>query len=99
MKAPRLFTTALALANLGLLYFVTKLERDQKAQQAARRGEAQRLKASLRAARLAAEEADRAKANFLANINHEIRTPLSIVIGLSELLTDPGLPLDEREKL
>lgn len=34
-----------------------------------------------------AENADREKSEFITRVNHEIRTPLSTVIGFSELLT------------
>jgi signal transduction histidine kinase len=45
-----------------------------------------RVEASLRQASLAAEEAARTKAAFLANVSHEVRTPLVGVLGVTELL-------------
>lgn len=45
-----------------------------------------------------AEAANQAKSNFLANMNHEIRTPLSAVGGFAELLSEsPGLNEQERQ--
>lgn len=41
---------------------------------------------SLTKARIKAEEAAKAKSQFLSTMSHEIRTPLNAVIGLSELL-------------
>src|SRR5262245_27934489 len=42
----------------------------------------------LEEARRRAEEANRTKSEFLANVTHEVRTPLSAIIGMTGLLPD-----------
>ncbi|NIZ60382.1 hybrid sensor histidine kinase/response regulator [Sedimentitalea sp. CY04] len=48
-------------------------------------------------ARIAAEEGERTKADFLATMSHEIRTPMNGVIGMAQLLE--GTTLDADQKL
>jgi two-component system sensor histidine kinase RpfC len=48
-------------------------------------------------ARMEAERANRAKGDFLATITHELRTPLSGVIGMSRLLRDSDLSEEQRD--
>jgi signal transduction histidine kinase len=49
----------------------------------------------LRQALQAAEQANRAKSQFLSNMSHEIRTPLNGVLGLAHVLTRTALDGDQ----
>jgi PAS domain S-box-containing protein len=42
-------------------------------------------------------EASKLKSEFVANISHEVRTPISAVIGMSELLLDTPLTPEQRQ--
>jgi signal transduction histidine kinase len=46
----------------------------------------QRSNTALMAARKAAEEANRFKAEFVTNVSHELRTPLNLIAGFSEVM-------------
>jgi signal transduction histidine kinase len=61
-----------------------------------RRTEAEALEKE-RAARAQAEEATRLKDEFLANLSHELRTPMNIIIGWAHLLRSG--PLNEQQKV
>jgi signal transduction histidine kinase/CheY-like chemotaxis protein/HPt (histidine-containing phosphotransfer) domain-containing protein len=58
-----------------------------------------RIEAELQSAQEAAKAADKAKSHFLANITHEIRTPMIGVLGMTELTLATKLTIKQREYL
>jgi len=50
----------------------------------------------LHQARLEAEQSDRAKSVFLSSMTHELRTPLSGIMGMSRLLLNSNLDREQR---
>ncbi len=50
----------------------------------------------LEQALMKSEESDRLKTAFIRNINHEVRTPMNGIIGMTNLIIDPGLDKDKR---
>lgn len=57
--------------------------------------ELERKNGELTVARQRSEEASQMKSNFIRQISHEIRTPLNILSGFTQIITTPGMELDE----
>lgn len=46
-----------------------------------------------------AQSANRGKSEFLASMSHQIRTPMTGVLGFADMLLDDNLPAESREKV
>jgi hypothetical protein len=60
--------------------------------------ERKKTEQEIRAAKEKAEESDRLKSAFLANMSHEIRTPMNGILGFADLLKNPDLKGERRQK-
>ena len=58
--------------------------------------EQKKLFYELTSAKAKAEESNRFKTAFLANVSHEVRTPIHGILGFAELLQDPDVLKDEQ---
>ncbi len=91
------FFTSIVIFILFVVFFTVYM--------AVRRRAANRLQAAynqlaqsnaqLKVANERAEESSKMKTNFIQQISHEIRTPLNILSGFTQIITTPGMELDD----
>ncbi len=86
-----------ALLLIGLLFFtIYRFRASLKLAE-----EHEKLEQSYKELKIAnqkAEESSKMKTNFIQQISHEIRTPLNILSGFTQVITTPGMELDEQTK-
>ena len=56
-----------------------------------------KIEEDLQSSKIKAEAANQAKSDFIANMSHDIRTPLSGIVGMSKLLEESALSDQERQ--
>lgn len=59
----------------------------------------ERQNVELDRARVAADEANRAKSDFLASMSHEIRTPMNSILGMTEITLETDLTDEQQDYL
>ena len=72
------------------------IEQERKILSELRKSEARRTE-EMRKAKEDADQANKAKSNFLAVVTHEIRTPMTGIMGMVRLLLDSNLSKDQKE--
>ncbi|MRT91848.1 PAS domain S-box protein [Ancylomarina sp. 16SWW S1-10-2] len=60
--------------------------------------ERKRLENKLEHSILKAEESDKLKSSFLANLSHEVRTPLNGIMGFTNMMISDGISEEERKE-
>lgn len=81
-KTPLYSSDGTIMGILGIFYDIT---------------ERKKIEAELTKTKIKAEAANQAKTDFIANMSHDIRTPLSGIIGMAELLRNALKNLEQKQ--
>ena len=84
-------TSLMVLSTIGLLLVLLSWTASGISHQSEKAAKAEEISAQ---ARRAAEEANRAKDEFLALLSHELRTPLSSILGWAAIMRKDDVPFD-----
>lgn len=110
MQRSRWINTMIILALVTLFFVIYTLHRrraqkrlaaankkleESNTQLSALNSQLYSLNSQLVTANARAEESSKMKTNFIQQISHEIRTPLNILSGFTQIITTPGMELDD----
>ena len=77
---------------------VMHLNADLEKRVGERTAELERSNRELALATAAAENANRAKSEFLSSMSHELRTPLNAILGFSKIMVTDSMPTTQEQK-
>lgn len=97
MRQQALAIGGLAAVQLLLVLFAAGALWSHEKHQSAAHRELERLADELRAAKVAADAANRTKSHFLANMSHELRTPFQGVLGMLQLLDQSSASAQQKD--
>ena len=98
MQRSRWINTMFILALVIIFFVIYSLHRRKaqtNTQLSTLNSQLYSLNSQLVTANARAEESSKMKTNFIQQISHEIRTPLNILSGFTQIITTPGMELDE----
>lgn len=95
----RMLAILIALSLVIIFFAVFMYFRQRAARKLAEKNrELEQKNRELTVANARAEDSSRMKSNFIRQISHEIRTPLNILSGFTQVITTPGMQLDDTTK-